>query len=196
MANIIHIFCAKIKTNLFQQTNNRKAIRFFLNHHSYLNKPLHCQFNANTFKIGEDVRIDSGARLDCYKEGLSLPRLSIGSHTRISFFVTILCAQKVSIGENCLFGSYVFITDENHGTDINSSPFWNQKLKTAPVIIGNNVWLGEKTIVLPGVTIGNNVVVGAGSVVTHDIPSFSIAVGNPAKVIKFFDLDKKEWVKA
>ena len=58
------------------------------------------------------------------------------------------------------------------------------KTQTAPVIIGDNVWIGGGAIIMPGVTIGNNVVIGAGSVVTHDIPDNTIAYGSPCKVVK------------
>ena len=65
----------------------------------------------------------------------------------------------------------------------------------APVHIGKNCWLGAGVIVLPGITIGDDTVVGAGSVVTKDIPSFSVAVGNPARVIKRYDDALGVWVK-
>ena len=64
-----------------------------------------------------------------------------------------------------------------------------------PVHIGENVWVGAGTVIVPGVTIGKNSVIGAGSVVTKDIPDYSVAVGNPAKVIKRYDINKQKWIR-
>ena len=98
------------------------------------------------------------------------------------------------IGSNSMFGSSCFISDENHGMDpADSKRYECQPLQLSTVIIGENCWIGEKAIILPGVTIGDNAVIGAGSVVTRDIPANTIAVGNPARVIKSFNYDKREW---
>ena len=71
-----------------------------------------------------------------------------------------------------------------------------QKLDVKTVNIGKNCWIGEKAIIMPGVSIGDNAVIGAGSVVTKSVPADSIAVGNPARVIKKFDYIEKKWKKA
>lgn len=75
------------------------------------------------------------------------------------------------------------------------SNYLSQPLETKPVTIGRNCWIGARVIILPGVTIGNFSIIGAGSVVTKDIPEYSIAVGNPAHVIKKWDPDSKAWVR-
>ena len=64
-----------------------------------------------------------------------------------------------------------------------------------PIKIENNVWIGANSVVLPGVQIGNHSVIGAGSIITKDIPPYSVAVGNPARIVKRYDMDLKEWVK-
>ena len=64
-----------------------------------------------------------------------------------------------------------------------------------PIKIENNVWIGAHSVVLPGVQIGNHSVIGAGSIITKDIPPYSVAVGNPARIVKRYDMDLKEWVK-
>ena len=68
-------------------------------------------------------------------------------------------------------------------------------LSSEPIIIGDDVWIGEFVAILPGVTIGKGAVIGTLSVVTKDIPEYSIAVGSPAKAIKTYDFEKKEWVR-
>ena len=111
-----------------------------------------------------------------------------GKHIRVgrrffaNFNFTVLDEALVTIGDDCFMGPNVSIYTACHPTDPverNSRQEW-----ALPVSIGNNVWIGGTVTILPGVTIGDNVTIGAGSVVTKDIPANSIAVGNPAKVIK------------
>ena len=110
---------------------------------------------------------------------------------------TILCVNKVTIGDDCMFASNCFVSDENHGMDPSSGVrYEKQKLTTKPVVLGRNVWVGEKAIILPGVTVGDNAIIGAGSVVTKDVPANTIAVGNPAKVIKQYNFEKQSWEKS
>jgi len=107
--------------------------------------------------------------------------ISIGDYCLISPGVRISAAQSINIGNNVMFAANVYLSDSDwHGIYNRIRPFRCNK----PVIIENNVWLGERVIVNKGVTIGENSVVGAGSVVTKDIPANSIAAGNPARVIK------------
>ena len=99
-----------------------------------------------------------------------------------NFNFTVLDEAPVTIGDDCFIGPNVSIYTACHSTDPverNSRREWAE-----PVTIGDNVWIGGSVTILPGVTIGDNVTIGAGSVVTKDIPSNSIAVGNPCKVIK------------
>lgn len=88
------------------------------------------------------------------------------------------CAKSISIGNNVRIGANVLITDTDWHTDD------KRTMPDKDVVIGNNVWLGYGVKVLKGVTIGDNSVIGLGSIVTHDIPSNTIAAGNPCKVIK------------
>ena len=109
-------------------------------------------------------------------------QISIGKRFFANFNFTVLDEAPVTIGDDCFIGPNVSIYTACHSTDPverNSRREWAE-----PVTIGNNVWIGGSVTILPGVTIGDNVTIGAGSVVTKDIPSNSIAVGNPCKVIK------------
>lgn len=118
------------------------------------------------------------------------PELVIGNGFRIGEANRITCANSITIGENLLTGKCVTITDNSHGrTDrctLEIAPNERDLYSKGPVRIGNNVWLGDNVVVLPNVTIGDSVVIGANSVVCKDIPSFSVAIGNPIKIIRHY----------
>ena len=120
--------------------------------------------------------------------------ISIGENFYTNYNCTILDCAKVTIGDNVLFSPNVSLFTAGH--PIHFEPR-NAGIEYAfPITIGNNVWIGGGVIVNPGITIGDNVVIGSGSVVTKDIPSNSIAVGNPCKVIReIIDEDKKYYFK-
>ncbi len=172
----------------------RKGVRIgkdsFIREHTKLSGGSH-------IKIGNNTRIYPYSRLECFEyiSGKQLnPRLTIGDNVLIGRNTTILCANNVTIGSNTMFASYCFVADENHGIDPSSPKRYEcQPLELSEVHIGENCWIGEKSIILPGVTIGDNTVIGAGSIVTKDIPANSIAVGNPARVIKRYNFGTKEW---
>jgi len=111
-----------------------------------------------------------------------------GKHIRVgrrffaNFGLTVLDEAFVTIGDDCFLGPGVHIYTACHST--NPDERATRKEWAKPVTIGHNVWIGGNVTILPGVTIGDNCTIGAGSVVTRDIPAASIAVGNPAKVIK------------
>jgi len=108
--------------------------------------------------------------------------ISVGKRFFANFNFTVLDEARVTIGDDCFIGPNVSIYTACHSTnpvERNSRREW-----AMPVTIGHNVWIGGSVTILPGVTIGDNVTIGAGSVVTRDIPSNSIAVGNPCKVVK------------
>ena len=108
--------------------------------------------------------------------------IKIGKNFFCNYNCTILDVGKVIIGDNCLFAPNVAIYSAGHPVH---PAIRNTVYEYGiDVMIGNNVWLGGNVVVCPGVTIGDNVVVGAGSVVTKDIPSWTIAAGNPCKVIR------------
>ena len=108
--------------------------------------------------------------------------IRVGRRFFANFNFTVLDEAPVTIGDNCFIGPNVSIYTACHSTDPqerNSRKEWGE-----PVVIGDNVWIGGSVTILPGIIIGDNVTIGAGSVVTRNIPSDSIAVGNPCRVIK------------
>lgn len=168
----------------------------------------HARIIRHPFDIrGKDkIKIEKGfttgryCRLEAYGDKSS-PVIIIGIDCQINDSVHIAAGESVKLGDNVLIASRVFITDLNHGTYVGenqshpASICRTRELSTTPVCIESNVWLGEGVVVLPGVTIGKSSIIGANSVVTKSIPEHSIAVGNPAKVIKQFDFNKNEWIK-
>ncbi|MBD5387188.1 sugar O-acetyltransferase [bacterium] len=125
------------------------------------------------FQVNQPFRCDYGSNI------------YIGEDFFANFNLTILDEAEVRIGDNVFIGPNVSIYTACHPLDAETR---NKIVEWAePVTIGNSVWIGGSTTILPGVTIGDNVVIGAGSVVTKDIPSNVVAVGNPAKVIKRLD---------
>ena len=109
-------------------------------------------------------------------------QISVGKRFFANFNFTVLDEARVTIGDDCFIGPNVSIYTACHSTDPverNSRQEWAK-----PVTIGHNVWIGGSVTILPGVTIGDNVTIGAGSVVVGDIPSNTVAAGNPCKVIK------------
>ena len=116
------------------------------------------------------------------------PEMIIGDGVSIGAFNHITCTNKIVIGDGVLTGKFVTVTDNSHGnTDYASlhiKPNDRDVVSKGPVIIGNNVWIGDKATILPGVTIGDGAVIAANAVVTKDVPAYSIAAGNPARIIK------------
>ncbi|MBQ8656967.1 MAG: sugar O-acetyltransferase [Prevotella sp.] len=124
----------------------------------------------DAFIINQPFRCDYGSQI------------SIGRRFFANFNFTVLDEARVTIGDDCFIGPNVSIYTACHSTDPverNSRREW-----ALPVTIGHNVWIGGSVTILPGVTIGDNVTIGAGSVVVRDIPSGTIAVGNPCRVVR------------
>lgn len=116
------------------------------------------------------------------------PEITIGSDCHIGAFNHITCVNKIVIGDGFVSGKWVTITDNAHGTtelaDLQKEVAIRDIYTKGPVIIGKNVWIGDKATILPGVTIGDGVVVGANSVVTKNVPPYSVVGGNPAIILK------------
>lgn len=130
-------------------------------------------------------------RIECIKKYFDqtfTPTLEIEDGASIGDNCHIGCISKIHIGKDTLIGSNVFIEDHNHGNyqnGINSVVKKTAHLSSkGPVIIGDNVWIGEYVCILPGVKIGDNAIIGAGSVVTHDVEPNSIYVGESSHKIR------------
>jgi len=187
-SNICYLFLCVLRTKLFY--GKARLIRF----------PFDIR-NKDSILIGKNFTTGRCCRIESYGclENDNI-NIIIGDNVQINDFVHIASVNSVFIGNHVLIASKVFITDINHGDysshsdfNINIPPI-NQPLSSKSVNIGDYVWIGESVCVLPGVTIGEHSIIGAMSCVTKSIPSYSIAVGNPAKVIKKYDHTTKSWM--
>ena len=102
----------------------------------------------------------------------------------------------VLIGENSACSQNCFISGQSHLYEDISKNFLRQGFKTEKVIIGKNVWIGANSVILLGVTIGDNSIIGAGSSIIEDVPPYCVVVGNPAKIIKKYNFQTKQWDRA
>ena len=120
--------------------------------------------------------------------------IEVGRNFFANYNCTMLDVAKITIGDNCFMASNVAVYTAGHPIHPDSR---NSMYEYGiPVTIGDNVWIGGNTVICPGVTIGSNCVIGAGSVVTRDIPDWSVAAGNPCRVIrKITDEDKRFYYK-
>lgn len=160
--------------------------------HSVLNKPLQLD-NVNSICIGKEVYIGEGAWL--MGSNKSVTTAWINDSTTIGHFSHIVAVHSVTIGKSVLIADRVFISDCSHRYEDVSIPIIKQDIKKlAPVSIGEGSWIGENVCVC-GASVGKHCVVGANSVVTVDIPDYSVAVGSPAKVVKRYDFEMQEWVR-
>ena len=134
---------------------------------TFLNPPFFCDYGSNIF---------------------------VGKNCFINFNCTILDNGKVTLGDNCMLAPNVSIYTAGHALYPDSRNLGYEY--GIDITIGNNVWIGGNTVILPGINIGDNVVIGAGSVVTKDIPAWSFAAGNPCKLIrKITEKDKEFYYK-
>jgi acetyltransferase-like isoleucine patch superfamily enzyme len=119
--------------------------------------------------------------------------LIIGDYSRIGIGNTII--GPVNIGNHVNLAQNITVTALNHNYEDISKPIDTQGISTKQVTIEDDVWIGANSVVLPGVTIGKHAIIGAGSIVSRDIPPYSVCVGSPAKVIKQYDKEQEKWIK-
>lgn len=183
---ILYLAKCKILTSIFFSSS--RLIRF----------PIDVR-GRSCIDFGRKLTTGKYCRIESFSEN-GEKTLFFGNGVQINDFVHISALEKVEIGDNVLIASKVFIADLEHGSysgDLNDSVpntiVKDRPLSSKHVKIGDNVWIGELVSILPGVTIGENSIIGANSVVTKNIPANCIAVGNPARVIKQYNLEKKIW---
>ena len=92
---------------------------------------------------------------------------------------------ELKIGDNVMMAPDVVILTTNHNFNRLDIPMWSQGCTSGPVVIGNDVWIGQRVMIMPGVSIGNGCILAAGAVVTKDVPDYAIVGGVPAKILKY-----------
>ena len=153
-----HMPLSNAKPNIGQKKIRRALVRNYIDY------------------MGENVNIE--------KNALVPPGITIGNNSGIGMNCRLLSC--VTIGDNVIMGPYCFFCTKNHEYSRTDIPINQQGYQeTKPIIVGNDVWFGQGVIVLPGVNIGNGAIIGAGAVVTKDVPPYAIVGGNPAHIIKY-----------
>ena len=155
-------------------------------------KPWNVRVHGKHINIGNNVHIvtakDRMVSLSTWAFAEHQGHINIGENVLLCPGVRLDSASEIEVGNNCMFAAGSYVTDADwHDIYDRTKPVGT----TRKVTLHNNVWVGDGAVVCKGVTIGENSVIGAGSVVTGDIPANSIAAGNPAKVVKPLDPDRE-----
>ncbi len=189
-----------------------KFQKFYVNHFlkpqfNYLGKspnfmkPWNVELFGTPINIGDFATViatpDKKIRLSVWSWEKKLSGIKIGNYCLICPGVRITSALEIIIKDSCMIASNAYITDSDWHDIYDRSQSIG---KTSPVVLNENVWIGDSAIICKGVTIGKNSIIGAGAVVTNDIPENVIAAGNPAKIVKRLNTDKpittrKDWLK-
>lgn len=157
--------------------------------------------NRKYIDFGEGLTTGVGCRFEAYSSD-GTQKLFFGNDVQVNDYVHICAMERVSIGHNVLIAGKVYISDNSHGfykgdkndTSPDVVPI-KRPYPKLPVVIEDNVWIGEGVMVLPGVIIGKGSIIGANAVVSKSIPEYTIAVGQPAKPIKKYNFETKRWQK-
>ena len=184
--------------NLFLSYLNTKV---FYNQSRIIRLPFDVR-NKSNINFGIGLTTGIGCRIEAFPRIKDNIVLKFGNNVQLNDYVHITAVESVIIGNNVLLASKIYISDCSHGSyngnvedsHPNSYPA-NRPLFAKPVVIEDNVWIGEFVSVLPGVTIGKGTIVGANSVVTKSLPANVIAVGTPAIPIKKFNFLTSRWEK-
>ena len=165
---------------------NRARIHWeFARREAFVRWPVH----GNVLEALLDGRLEIGPHTvlepDVWLTAPGAARIRIGGGTFLNIGVMVAALDLVEIGEHCMFANGCFISDGSHRFDDPHKPVpWQGFTTKGPTRIGDNVWCGAHAVITSGVTIGERSVIGANSVVTADIPPFSIAAGTPARVLR------------
>lgn len=161
---IVYIFCRVINSIYYKIKK-------------YLEKVRYISLLPKFSYIGDSIYLDSGIKI--YQP----ENISIGEGTYIGQEVTLNAADKISFGENCGIASGSYFMTWNHAIDKKVVELRATGKESAPISVGDGAWVGYNAIILPGVKIGTGAVVGAGAVVTNDVPDWTVVVGVPASPI-------------
>ena len=171
--------------------NRLRIHREFMRREAFVRWPVHGNvleaFREGRLEVGPQTLLEPGVWLTAPDRA----RIRIGGGTFLNLGVMVAAAELVEIGDHCMFANGCFVTDASHRFDDRHRPVpWQGFTSKGPTRIGDNVWCGAHVVITSGVTIGERCVIGANSVVTTDIPAFSIAAGVPAKVLRAVEYEQ------
>ena len=165
---------------------NRGRIHWeFMRRGAFVRWPVHGNvleaLREGRLEVGPNVLFEPGVWITAPDDA----RIRIGSGTFLNIAVMVASVGLVEIGDHCMLANGCYVTDSSHRFDDPDRPVtWQGFTTKGPTRLGNNVWCGTNVVVTTGVTIGDRCVIGANSVVTSDIPPFSVAAGVPARVLR------------
>ena len=171
---------------------NRARIHYeLMRRGAFARWPLHGNvleaFRAGRLEIGEHALLEPHVWLTAP----GAARIRIGSGTFLNIGVMVAALELVEIGDHCMFANGCFVSDGNHRFDDRDRPVpWQGFSSKGPTRVGDNVWCGVNAVIASGVEVGDRCVIGANSVVTSDLPAFSIAAGAPARVLRTIEYKK------
>lgn len=155
----------------------------FIGNDYIINNPSHIEI-GNDFSAGRRFRVEA---IRNYNNQVFIPKIVIGENVNIGTDMHIACINRIQIKDNCLFGSRILITDHQHGdtsqTCLDLPPKERELISKGPVLIEENVWIGDGVVIMPNVKIGNNSIIAANAVVTSNVEPYSIMAGVPARKI-------------
>ena len=161
-------------------------------------------FGAKLVCVGGKISLQNNVKImpQAMVVSLGQGRIEIGEYSEISMYSRVASVGYVKIGRCVLFGPNVFVADYNHEYRDPLRPIMYQGNRFTPtesgtpnLSIGDGTWIGTNVVIVGNVHIGKNCVIGANSVVSTDIPDYSVAVGSPAKVVKRYNFENKQWEK-
>jgi acetyltransferase-like isoleucine patch superfamily enzyme len=165
--------------------NRARIHREFARRQAFARWPVHGNvleaFREGRLEVGEHTLLEPHVWLTAADDA----RIRIGSQTFLNIGVMVAAVDLVEIGDHCMFANGCFVTDGNHRFDDPDRPVpWQGFSSKGPTRVGDNVWCGANVVITSGVTVAERSVIGANSVVTADIPPFSLAAGVPARVLR------------
>lgn len=187
--HIISKFIRKLSTAVYTGWVSREFKHF--GDGSKIRPTFSLLLGAEYISIGNDCSIGHNVQLtawDRYGKQTFQPKIVIGNNCSISDDTHITAINSIQLGDNVLMGKKVLITDNSHGCStpevLDIAPNKRILYSKGPIIIEDNVWIGEKASIMPGVHIGKGAIIAANAVVTHDVPVGSVAAGVPARIVK------------
>ncbi|MFD2067154.1 acyltransferase [Pontibacter silvestris] len=140
----------------------------------------------NSFYVGNNSVVEDYAVIN---NGMG--HVHIGHNTFVGLFDVVI--GPITIGDNVIIAQHVVLSGLNHGYEDVNVPIKDQPCSTAEIVVEDNCWIGANAVITAGVKIGKHAIVAGGSVVTKDVPPYSIVAGNPAKLIRSYNFETKQW---
>jgi len=163
---------------------HRRLLRFFLRFHHFDRFGTHCALGARV-RFWGPVRVFIGSHSALFDDVIiaGVGEVRIGDRSSVGHNSVLVSRERIQIGNDCMLAAFCYVLDVDHEFANPARPIPEQGLRIKPVVIGNDVWVGAGSFILRGVTIGDGAVVGANSVVTEDVPPYSVVAGSPARIV-------------